>query len=66
MYTGASLLMLFTPLALGSLWGLVPSLILVFIIRIRAIDEERQLCAELSGYAAYCKKVKYRFDPYIF
>lgn len=66
MYTGASVLMLFTPLGLGSLWGLAPSFILVLIIGIRAIDEERQLSAKLKGYEAYCKKVKYRLIPYIF
>jgi len=66
MYTGASILMLVTPLALGSFWGLIPSLILVLIIGIRSVDEEHQLNAELPGYPAYCKKVKFRMIPYIF
>jgi protein-S-isoprenylcysteine O-methyltransferase Ste14 len=66
MYTGASVLMLFTPLALGSFWGLIPSVALVLVIGVRAMDEERQLSAELPGYAAYCEKVKYRLIPYIF
>jgi protein-S-isoprenylcysteine O-methyltransferase Ste14 len=66
MYTGAIVLMLFTPLALGSIWGLAPSIILAILIGIRAFDEERQLSADLSGYKEYCKKVKYRLIPYIF
>lgn len=66
MYTGAIVLMLFTPPALGSFWGLAPSLILAFIIGIRAIDEEQQLTADLSGYKEYRAKVRYRLIPYIF
>lgn len=66
MYTGAIALMLFTPLALGSLWGLAPSIILAILIGIRAIDEERQLSADLAGYKEYSTKVKYRLIPYIF
>ncbi|HEV3411010.1 MAG TPA: isoprenylcysteine carboxylmethyltransferase family protein [Puia sp.] len=66
MYTGALILMLFTPLALGSFWGLIPSLILVIIIGVRAVDEEHQLSAGLVGYKEYCSKVKYRLIPFIF
>lgn len=66
MYTGAILLMLFTPLALGSFWGLAPSTILAILIAIRAIDEEHKLSADLAGYMDYCAKVKYRLIPYIF
>jgi protein-S-isoprenylcysteine O-methyltransferase Ste14 len=58
--------MMFTPLALGSLWGLAPSTLLTILIGVRAFDEERQLSADLSGYKEYCKKVKYRLIPYIF
>jgi protein-S-isoprenylcysteine O-methyltransferase Ste14 len=66
MYTGAIALMLFTPIALGSFWGLAPSMILAIVIGIRAIDEEHQLSARLAGYKEYCIKVKYRLIPYIF
>jgi protein-S-isoprenylcysteine O-methyltransferase Ste14 len=66
MYTGAIILMVFTPLALGSLWGLAPSMILTIVISIRAIDEEHKLSADLAGYKEYCTKVKYRLIPYIF
>ncbi len=58
--------MLLTPLALGSLWGLIPSCLLAAVKGIRAIDEERTLRADPDGYAAYCKTVKYRIIPYVF
>ncbi|BBX11562.1 MULTISPECIES: methyltransferase family protein [Mycobacteriaceae] len=64
MYTGNVLLMIGTPLALDSYWGLVlllPGMVLL-VLRIR--DEERLLTAELSGYREYTKKVRYRLFPY--
>jgi protein-S-isoprenylcysteine O-methyltransferase Ste14 len=66
MYTGAIVLMLFTPLALGSFRGLAPAIILAILIGIRAIDEEDKLSADLAGYKDYCLKVKYRLIPHIF
>jgi protein-S-isoprenylcysteine O-methyltransferase Ste14 len=66
MYTGATALMLLTPLALGSFWALVPSIILAILIGIRAIDEEHKLSGDLAGYKDYCKRVKYRLVPFIF
>ncbi len=64
MYTGNVLLMIGTPLALGSYWGLVfllPGLALL-VLRIR--DEEQLLTAELSGYREYTEKVRYRLIPH--
>jgi protein-S-isoprenylcysteine O-methyltransferase Ste14 len=66
MYTGAIALMLFTPIALGSFWGLAPAMILAIVTGFRAIDEEHKLSADLIGYKEYCTKVKYRLIPYIF
>jgi protein-S-isoprenylcysteine O-methyltransferase Ste14 len=66
MYTGAIALMFFTPLALGSFWGLIPSMLLAILISFRAIDEERKLNSDLAGYKEYCEKVRYRLIPYIF
>jgi protein-S-isoprenylcysteine O-methyltransferase Ste14 len=66
MYTGALMLMIFTPTALGSYWGTVPAAILTAVIIARAIDEERELRKNLVGYETYCSKVKYRLIPYIF
>ncbi len=66
MYTGALMLLIFTPTALGSYWGMIPVVILTAVIVARAIDEEQELRKNLIGYETYCNKVKYRFIPYIF
>jgi protein-S-isoprenylcysteine O-methyltransferase Ste14 len=66
MYTGALALMFFTPLALRSFWGLIPSAILAVLIGYRAIDEERHLTANIAGYKEYCKKVRYRLIPFVY
>lgn len=66
MYTGALTLLLFTPVALGSYYGLLSVLILVVVIAYRAIDEEKELKQNLVGYKEYCGKVKYRLIPFIF
>lgn len=65
MYSGASLLLLFTPLALGS-WIAFPftvGLILVVVVRLR--EEEKFLSANLNGYESYRQKVHYRLVPLI-
>ena len=65
MYAGATLLLLGTPLALGS-WLALPfvlPLILVIVVRLRA--EERFLQTRLAGYDAYCTEVRYRLVPFI-
>lgn len=65
MYAGALLMLLGTPLALGSWWGLVPFLILLLTIIWRLLDEERFLACDLQGYEAYRAKVRHRLMPYI-
>jgi len=66
MYMGAIILLLFTPIALGSYYGLIPVLALTVVIIYRAIDEEEDLKENLVGYTEYCEKVKYRFIPFVF
>jgi protein-S-isoprenylcysteine O-methyltransferase Ste14 len=63
MYSGGITLVLFTPLALGSWWGLVPAILLAMVIVVRLFDEERFLAVELPGYVDYCSKVRYRLIP---
>jgi protein-S-isoprenylcysteine O-methyltransferase Ste14 len=65
MYAGAFLLLLFTPLALGSWVGIPFALPLMLVIVIRLLEEEKFLVANLSGYAEYRQKVRYRLIPYI-
>ncbi|HMN27962.1 MAG TPA: hypothetical protein PKE45_07385, partial [Caldilineaceae bacterium] len=65
MYAGAMLLMIFTPVALGS-WLALPFVIpLILVIVARLLDEERFLKANLRGYEGYCQQVHSRLVPSI-
>jgi len=58
-------MLLGTPLALGSWWGLLMFIPMSFVIVWRLLDEEKFLSKNLSGYKEYCKKVQYRLVPFI-
>jgi protein-S-isoprenylcysteine O-methyltransferase Ste14 len=64
MYAGALLLLIVTPLALGS-WVAMPfSLPLILVIAVRLYEEERFLAKNLTGYSEYCQRVRYHLVPY--
>ncbi len=65
MYAGAFLLLLFTPLALGSWVGVPFALPVMAVIVIRLLEEEKFLSATLKGYAEYRQKVRYRLIPFV-
>lgn len=65
MYLGLLLMSLFTPLALGSYWAIIPMLLFIPLIIIRIINEEKVLLCELHGYKDYCLKTRYRLIPLI-
>ena len=65
MYATTIIFMLGVALLLGSWYSLIPQLLLFIAIGFRAVQEERTLQAELSGYTEYQSQVKYRFIPYI-
>lgn len=65
MYSGALLLLFFTPLALGSFWGLLAFFPMLAAICFRLSDEEKTLSINLKGYEEYCKKTRYRLIPYV-
>jgi protein-S-isoprenylcysteine O-methyltransferase Ste14 len=65
MYAGALIMMIGTPLALGSWWGLTVIAISLPILVWRLLDEERFLKKNLPGYANYTRNVPYRLAPYI-
>ena len=66
MYTGGLIFILFTPLALGSYWALIPfSISTIFALILRIINEEKLLIANLPGYSEYCQKTKYRIIPFV-
>ena len=51
------------PLMLGSLWGLIPSLLGMCALVIRTGLEDRTLREELPGYQDYARRVRYRLLP---
>lgn len=63
MYTGTLIMMLGTPLALDSLWGLLALIPAVAALAVRIRDEEEMLTEELSGYREYLDQVPYRLVP---
>jgi len=66
MYAGALLLFVAGPSLLGSVWGLIISLVLIVTIAVRSIGEEAMLKHELEGYSDYMKRVKWRMIPFVF
>ena len=65
MYASALLYLVGTPLALGSLWGLLALAAMMPFLIWRLYDEESFLARNLSGYTEYQKKVRYRLVPFI-
>jgi protein-S-isoprenylcysteine O-methyltransferase Ste14 len=65
MYAAALLFMFGTALLLGSWYGLLLALLLVGMIAVRAVLEERTLQQELQGYDTYIAQVKYRLIPHV-
>ncbi|HSZ31838.1 MAG TPA: isoprenylcysteine carboxylmethyltransferase family protein [Puia sp.] len=65
MYSGALLMLVFTPLALGSYWDFIFSILIFIVIVWRLLDEEKFLTKNLPGYEAYCTKTRFRLVPAI-
>ncbi len=65
MYTGAILVFIATPLALGSWWGLLSVPIFIGGFSWRLLNEEKYLSKNLPGYDEYLRKVRYWLVPYI-
>jgi len=64
-YFATVLLWLFTPLALGS-WIALPAFVLLIpFYVIRLLNEEKVLRAQLSGYAEYCQRTRFRMIPLV-
>ncbi|NIV98922.1 isoprenylcysteine carboxylmethyltransferase family protein, partial [Candidatus Saccharibacteria bacterium] len=58
-----ALMFLFTPLALGSFWALIPAVLMIFVLVPRIFNEEKVLQRDLDGYREYMQEVKYRLIP---
>jgi protein-S-isoprenylcysteine O-methyltransferase Ste14 len=63
MYAGAMLLLLATPVALGSWWDLLACVPMLAVIIWRLQDEERFLLEHLPGYMQYRARVRFRLVP---
>ncbi|HWR25086.1 MAG TPA: isoprenylcysteine carboxylmethyltransferase family protein [Methanosarcina sp.] len=64
-YVGMILFYGCAPFIIGSLYGLIPALLLVFSFVFRTYFEDRMLYEELPGYKEYTKKVRYRLLPFV-
>ena len=62
-YVGYTLQALGMPFLLGSLWALLPALVMAIAMVIRTRLEDRMLQAELPGYREYSQEVRYRLAP---
>jgi len=63
MYVGTLIMMIGTPLALDSYWGLLAVALALPVLAARIDDEEKMLRQELPGYDEYTRKVHYRLVP---
>lgn len=62
-YVGAILWIISAPLVLGSWWALIPGGLTAALLIVRTALEDRSLQAELTGYAEYAGRVRYRLLP---
>ena len=65
MYTGALILLVGTPIALGSWWGVFTIIPITAVLVWRLLDEERVLARDLPGYTEYQHKVKSHLIPFV-
>lgn len=63
MYLGVCLMYIFSPLALGSYWGMLVALLIIPILVARIRNEENVLAKELKGYPQYMQHTKYHLIP---
>lgn len=63
MYLGAMLMLIFSPLALGSYWAIIASPVFPVILVARILNEEKILLRDLKGYREYMGRTRYRMIP---
>jgi protein-S-isoprenylcysteine O-methyltransferase Ste14 len=64
-YVGMLAYLIATPLMLGSLWALIPAVLVAGALVVRTSLEDKTLQEELHGYRDYAQRVKYRLVPKI-
>lgn len=65
MYSGALVMLIGMPFALGSYWALLVVLLDLILLATRIVDEEKALTDELTGYREYTEKVQSRLVPHV-
>ena len=63
MYAAVLMMVVFSPLALGSHWAMIPAVLFVPILVARIRNEESVLARDLEGYQEYSQRTKYRLIP---
>jgi len=64
-YMGSIIQAIGFPLLFGSLWSIIPVLILIILFIIRTTLEDKTLRNELNGYTEYSRKTKYKLIPFV-
>ncbi len=62
-YAGALLTYAATPFLLDSSWALIPAILTAMLLLYRSHLEDTTLQAELEGYQAYTRRVRFRVLP---
>ena len=62
-YAAAIAMFVGIPLALASWWALLPATLAIALLVVRTSWEDRLLQAELSCYADYARRTRYRLLP---
>jgi protein-S-isoprenylcysteine O-methyltransferase Ste14 len=62
-YVGMIVYLFATPVLLGSLWALIPTVLTIILFIVRAAFEDNTLKKKLEGYKEYSETVKYRLIP---
>jgi protein-S-isoprenylcysteine O-methyltransferase Ste14 len=63
MYSGMIIFYMFSTLALGSYWAMIPAVHIIPLLIVRIIGEEKELLVNLDGYKEYVAKTRYRLIP---
>lgn len=63
LYVSSILIGIFSPLALGSAWAMLPALLLIPVLAVRIVNEEKLLEHDLPGYVAYEQRTRSRLVP---
>ena len=64
-YLGSIIQSLGFPLLFGSLWSIIPIILLIMLFIIRTNLEDKTLKNELKGYSEYSYRTRYRIIPYV-